>query len=54
MNFTPDINITKDGDRITISMKQKYMARGRKRAYRWRIAGIVSLKELIKREQRTT
>lgn len=51
MTFLPLVSVAKNGDRLTVSIRQRYMARGHKRAYRWRIAGVFSLKELKKKEE---
>lgn len=48
--FLQEINVTKSGDIITVAIRQKYMARGVRVAYRWRIAGQYSLKQLKKEE----
>ena len=47
----PKVNVVKSGDRLTVLIRQKYHPRGcRKLAFRWRIAGIFSLRELAKGE----
>lgn len=67
MSFEPSVKIVKSGDRLTVSVLQKYFPRGLNREryegefpnikrirekprYRWRIAGVFSLKELRKEE----
>lgn len=51
MTFIPKVNLDKSGDTLTITVEQKYMARGVKKAYRWVIAGQFSLKELRRKEK---
>lgn len=53
MTYVPLVNVFKQGDRIVVTVRQGYMARGVKRAYRWRMAGWFSLKELKEEERRS-
>ncbi len=65
MTFVPVVNIHKSGDRLTVTIHQRYNPRGAvekvihyrlgdvavpRIAHRWRIAGVFSLKELIDEE----
>lgn len=62
--FEPDVKIVKEGDRLTVMLRQKYWARGiretgtimkprkAKPSHRWRIAGVFSLAELKREEAR--
>ncbi len=54
MTFEPLVSLTKSGDAITVSIRQKYHPRGQKAAYRWRLAGQFSLKELTKMEEKNS
>lgn len=52
MSLVPKIKVEKDGDRLTVLIRQKYHPRGlEKSAFRWRIAGVFSLRELAKGER---
>ena len=47
MAFLPEIRVVKSGDRLSILIRQSYfIGMSKKRHYRWRLAGSVSLKEL--------
>jgi hypothetical protein len=48
MSFVPQVKLERSGDRLTVWIRQKYHPRGLqyKTAYRWRLAGVFSLKEL--------
>jgi len=51
MSLVPKVKVEKDGDRLTVLIRQKYHPRGlEKPAFRWRIAGVFSLRELKKGE----
>lgn len=53
MTFTQKVMVRKSGDRLTVSIRQRYHPRGCKRVrWRWRIAAVFSLRELRKEERR--
>lgn len=52
MSLVPKVKVEKDGDRLTVLIRQRYHPRGiEKVAFRWRIAGVFSLRELAKGEK---
>jgi len=52
MSHVPKVKVEKSGDRLTVLIRQKYHPRGiEKVAFRWRIAGVFSLRELVKEEK---
>ena len=46
MVFAPQVNIVKYNDRLTVLVRQRYLARGKKSAFRWVYANWFSLKKL--------
>lgn len=50
MTFVPKVRVTKSGDRLTVLVRQKYHPRGCAAQWRWKVAGIFSLRELKKEE----
>ena len=68
MSFVPLVGIHKSGDRLTVTVRQRYNPRGciekvihigpgidievPKIAHRWRVAGVFSLKELQAEEKK--
>lgn len=51
MSFLPKVKLAKSGDRLTVFIRQKYRARGNAVCWRWRVAGMFSLRELKKEEK---
>jgi len=67
MSFVPLVGLHKSGDRITVTVRQRYNPRGvaekvihigpgytrtvPRIAYRWRIAGVFSLRDLVVEEK---
>jgi hypothetical protein len=52
MSFLPNAKVVKSGDRLTVLIRLAYHPRGLTYliAFRWRIAGVFSLKELMQEE----
>lgn len=48
MGFAPQVKYSISEDFLTIMLRQKYMARGVKLSYRWRIIAQLSIGELLK------
>lgn len=50
---TPNVNATKSGDRLTITIRRKYHPNGAEHltAHRWDVAGVFSLSQLRQEEK---
>lgn len=51
MSFVPKVRLAKSGDRLTVFIRQKYHPRGCAAQWRWRVAGVFSLRDLKEEEE---